>query len=68
MQSGARWIDILIVLRAWFLESMKGTIGVIFRQSSVWLALLWQLNCLMFAQHYLDLLAKHSQFVHMRQC
>lgn len=60
MQSRARRIDVLIILRAGFFESMKGAVGVIFREARVWLAFFWQLDRLMFAEHYFDLLSKHS--------
>lgn len=67
MQGGAWWVDVLVIFRAGFLESMKCAVGVILRQARVWLTFLWQLDRLVFAKHHFDLLAKHSQFVHMSQ-
>jgi len=60
MQGRAWRIDVLIVLRAGFLESVKGAIGIIFCEARVWLTFFWQLNRLVFAEHYFDLLPKHS--------
>jgi len=60
MQSCTRRVDVLIIFRTGFLESMESAVGVIFRETRVRLALLWQLNRLMFTQHHFDLLPKHS--------
>lgn len=67
MQSRARRIDVLIIFRAGFLESMKSAVGVVLCETRVRLSLLRQLDRLVFAEHYFDLLSEYSQLVHVSQ-
>lgn len=65
MQGGAGRVNVLVVLRAGFLESVKSAVGVILGETRVRLAFLRQLYRLMLTGHDSDLLSKHPELVHV---
>ena len=68
MESGRRWIDVLIVFAAWFLEAVERRVDKVLGQTSVGLTLLGHLNSLMFRGHRSNLFAIQLQLIQVSHC
>ena len=65
MERGWWWVDVLVVLAPWLLETVQRRVGEVLGEAGVGLALLGHLNSLMLGRHGPHLFAVHLQLIQM---